>query len=281
MRSGRVATRCLAGLTAMVLLTSVPTVRAGRAEPAAAESADASELQRQGEDRYDEGDYLGARSSWLAAFTAQPMTYRNHGALVTLLVLAANATLEHHAKVGDVGLLDDMIEQINTFESTVTELAPNLSALLADERRRLEDVRNHASTVDVAPPPDSEATWGPSEKPEPVADDTTPKPWVPLVIGGGVAFLGGASSIIAGAAFGPRARSQIEDSPDPAARTDAFVTEERNKGLVWVGVGSALVVTGAVLVTIGLLRRARGRKPNVASRPPEETPRVMLGGIRW
>lgn len=264
----------MAGVSSAAVLAASPAPVA--AAPSDADKA--SKLQRAGEDLYDADDFEGARRSWLAAFDAVEVTYEQHNTLVTLLVLAASATLEHHARADDLASIEGMLGRIVEFESTVTDLDPELSAMVADERRRLQDVLDHAEATATPDPAELEDFIEPADE---AAVAPSPRPWAPFVIGGGVALAGGVASIAAGAAFGPRARGQVEGSSDPESRTDAFVRDERNKGLIWVGVGSALVVTGAVLLTIGLLRRARGRDSNAAWRQRPATPRVMLGGVRW
>ena len=274
-RTGTVTCRTLLALFVALGLTTLPP------RVAAAPSEDkADKLQRAGEDLYDAQDVIGARRSWLAAVDSLAPTYEHHGTIVTLLVLAASATLEQHALEGDTDLLREMIDRIDGFDTAATDLDPALRATLADERRRLQSVLDHAEDTSAEEAPPAPA---PEPEPlEPIPDAPAPKAvkWTPWVIAGSITAAAGIASIGAGAAFGPRARAQVADSPDPASRTDAFVQAEQDKGLVWIGIGSALVATGVSLIIVGVVRRSRGRGQRSAP-TGGSTARVVLGGVRW
>lgn len=217
-------------------------------------------LHREGEQRYAEDDYAGAREAWLDAYVRVPAGPETNPYRVTLLSLIANATLADYAVTGAQAPLRHT-EQL-LVGALEPESDPVLRAFLEQQLARLRPL------LKAEPSSEPEPELAPAPVPEPapmVLEDDDPPPVLhpastPLLIVGAVTVAGGLAMIGAGSAFGPRAEGQVPADDDSQEGRD-FIVDERGKGYAWIGAGAGTAVIGVALVVSGAVLRARSRRP--------------------
>jgi tetratricopeptide (TPR) repeat protein len=158
----------------------------------------------------------------------------------------------------------------------------DVEARIAEARRNLARTQLAAETREqvIAPPPTSAV---PSEPTTMARDRPSPpeRPWAGLIASGSVLLGLGAAGAIGGAAgFGVALASKNDEidaivnggNPRGVGYAEARQLEDDAEKLrtyqwVTVGVGSAVAVTGAVLLGVGLKRRKDARRKTVAMHP--------------
>ena len=171
--------------------------------------------------------------------------------------------------------MEQAVELLEGFLAAEPELAPELHVVVADDLRRLRPVLDRASSrtvtggvedgvgaddVGVGEDPHVEPPEGSSSS----HDAGRRKTGIALLTSGVATLVAGGAAIVAGTRFQPRARRQLDEVEDPAARERAFLDQEIGKGRAWIGAGGGVAAVGVGLVIAGavLLRRRR-----VASTP--------------
>ncbi len=228
--------------------------------PEQAEGLDAKDaviaaLHRQGEHRYADDDYTGAREAWLDAYERVMVGPETNPYRVTLLSLITNATLADYAITGAQQPLR-RTEQL-LVGALELETDPALRALLEEQ---LDQLRPFLKTEQPSAPPADPVVLEPAHPPSEDAPASVLHPAsTPLLIVGSVTMAGGLAMIGAGAAFGWRAQGQVPDDDDSRTGRD-FIADERRKGYVWIGAGAGTAALGVALVVSGAVLRARSRR---------------------
>jgi hypothetical protein len=246
---------------------TVPTVnlvapaRSGEATPSDAPPPEAVEAFYRARELYADAAYEEALAAFLEADRLHPAPDLQYN------IGMCHMRLEHWE------------EAIKAFEIYLrTKENPpdraDVEARIAEAKRRLEQEKETPP-----PPPEDE----PTQQPQPITDEPPPtgKPHRPFIISGAVLLGLGAAGAIGGASgigFVINEKNDELDeivnggNPRDVGYARAVQTEEDAKRLVtyqWmsVGIGAGVAVVGAVLLGVGLKRRADARKGNTAWLP--------------
>lgn len=220
-------------------------------------------LHREGEQRYANDDYAGAREAWLDAYERVPVSPETDPYRVTLLSLVTNATLADYAVTGAREPLQQTQELlVGALES---EPDPALRTLVEQQLDRLRPLLRAEPSPEPEPEPAPEPSpSGPvMPEPSPPVDELPPAlhpASTPLIVVGSVTLAGGLAMLGAGSAFGPRAQRQVPEGDDSQAGQE-FIADERRKGYAWMGAGAGTAVIGIAMVVSGAVLRARSRRP--------------------
>jgi hypothetical protein len=133
------------------------------------------------------------------------------------------------------------------------ELAPEHAQ---DVTLRLDPAPSKAEALPLTPPPVAPSEQPPAEPPPAAEPSKGFGVWPWVVMGAGVATLGGALTF---ELLRQSAEQAAEDDPTQVGYNEHLETMQsrRTTARVLLGVGSALVVTGGVLLTIDLAGRRR------------------------
>lgn len=210
-------------------------------------------LHQTGEERFEAGDYAGAREAWMGAYEQVESADDTWPYRTTLLSLIVTATLSEFSEGGDrepvrgvASMLDAALE---------ADLDLELQEILTAERERL--------TPYLDPPPEPEV----EPEPLPIVEDieeprkrTVPNgAWIGV---GATVLAGGVGAIIAGSRFRPRAVDDVRQAGDSTSDPEAqgFIDEETRKGNGWMIAGSVLATAGAAALIVGIVRLVRDKE---------------------
>lgn len=268
---------------ALVVATTLSAPTTASASPAPLEVdrkalADFEAGFNEGQQKFDAGEYLDAARTWIAAAGHLKESGRHKDNRQAVYEYVADAWTKGLEGSEDVGLLREAVTSLDSYceaftvaYGTETPIHPKIVAAREDLRRRLgaaEAVKPATPQGPGDPPPGEERPGGPT-------DPSGPK-WKGLAIGGGVALGVGLGFVILGAVGGARSAKLDKQFDDPAnmCNLDDLMGEckslyddgkSANKLTIVGGVlGGVFVVTGAVLLAIGLKRRAAARKQALA-----------------
>ena len=162
--------RILSLVAAEALMSSavVPPARI----PTLVASPSIESLHRTGEDRFEAGDYAGARSAWIDAYLLVDPAEDSWPYRTTLLSLIVTATLAEF----EAGGSDEPVQEVALMldEALAARLDPELREILTAERERLDPY--------LTPPPSPQEIEVPEEL-EPIEPkDEPPRPRVPNVV---------------------------------------------------------------------------------------------------
>lgn len=212
-----------------------------------------SALQHQGDVRFRSDDYAGARESYLDALARVPRGSNDAAFRVSLIVLVVNATVAEFAVAGDHAPVREVIQLVEA-ERAAPDLEPELAEILDEATARLRPLLPPLPP-NLPPPPDAEVTLEDGE----VAPQG-PDPTTVLIVAGSVAVAGGIAAIGAGAAFKPRAVSQVEQSGVAIDDGLPFINREVRKGQAWIGSGAGVAAAGLGMLITGVVLRLRSRR---------------------
>lgn len=265
----------VATAVAIALATTADATAAGRAhlEPASAnpeEAAPQDAAVQSAKAKYNEGrakfetaDYSGAIELWTQAYSSVPDN--QSAARIKALLIFNIATA--HERVYDV---TKDLSQLRRARILLVNFAPSLPQLYADELLQTETARVNERIADIdaqinaaedlaRPPTDSD----PQPAPANPSQDEPSAAGRGLVIGGAVALALGAAGLGimgAGLAIGSGANDLTDLAEDDIdGRGDQFDRGRTGNSLAVAGavVGGVGVLTGAVLVGIGLTRKRK------------------------
>lgn len=243
-------------LVAAEALTSSAVMPPAELPPIVAMAPSVESLHRSGEERFESGDYTGAREAWVDAYRQVDPSEDTWPYRTTLLSLIVTATLSEFEGEGDREPVQTVAAILD--EALDAQLDPELRDILTSERERLDPY--------LAPPPAPQEVEPPEDlQPVEVEEDTARKPFVPdaVWIGGGATLLaGGLAAVIAGSRFEPRAVSTVKDAGDSTAEPPGslFIDEERKKGTGWMAAGGVIAAVGTTALVIGIVRLVRQRR---------------------
>jgi|GEM_PF-1711601 len=253
----------------VLALCSTSVYASPSADPVDVES-EISSLHRQGDMRFEAGDYAAARKMWLDAYSRVPATTERWPYRVTLLSLVVEAAVADFARGADPATLE-RVDQVLERALAADDLPEPMRHALEIELRRLRalervepsEVPEPIATVVVDPTP---ATTGSVELDEGTLRVDDRPLGVGLLAGGAIGTAAGVTAVAIGAVFRPRAERQIRDAGDPLdhPNAQAFIDDEVRKGRVWIGVGVAAAVVGVASMVGGAVVLARGRRARVA-----------------
>jgi hypothetical protein len=260
---------------------AAPTATAEAAEPAPAEPLeDAQQLYDRGRAKFETADYAAAIELWTEAYATVPETAEGNQIKVILIYNLATAREKQFDVSRDPAELRQAAILLRNFEQSIPALYGDGQEADA-ERVKVQDklaaldqrlAEHEAARSDGEA--DGEADGGADGEAEPVEPEPTtlpdttpddgPQPGARgLVIGGAVAAglgVGGLGLMAAGLAIGARANdiSGLADDDVDGRRAQFDRGRTGNTlGLVGGVAGGVLLVTGAVLLGLGL-RRSRG-----------------------
>lgn len=279
--------RSTAALLAAALVSSTVGGAAAAPEPAAptAEAdplADAQRLYDRGRAKFETADYADAIELWTEAYALVPDTGESSQIKVLLLYNIATARERQYEVSRDPGQLRQAAILLQSFERSIPALYGEGDEAEAErtkvqERLAAVQARLHEHEAAQAAADDGEGKGEPTTEPDPApsptpqAGDDAPTPsGRGLVIGGAVAAglgVGGLGLMAAGMGMGARA-NDLEGLPpeDIDGRRAQFDRGRTGNALAVAGgvAGGVLLVTGAVLLGLGLRRNRTG---NVALVP--------------
>ena len=252
-------------------------------DPAVDPLADAQRLYDRGKAKFETADYADAIGLWTEAYALVPETPESSQIKVLLLYNIATAREKQFEVSRDPAELRKAAILLQSFEDGISALygeGPEAEAERAkvQERRAAIEVRLR----------EAEAAQGGGEDDDGVAEPPPPaEPTVPvddgdeapsrggrgLVIGGAVAAglgVGGLGLMAAGLGMGARANDISDLEPDDVdGRRDRFDRGRTGNTLAIAGgvAGGVLLVTGAVLLGLGVPRLKAGKRGDVALLP--------------
>lgn len=288
--------RCTAVLLAAALAgvgpsAVVPTAAAAApgAAPAATPApdadplADAQRLYDRGKAKFETADYADAIELWTEAYAIVPETSDGAQTKVLLLYNIATAREKQFDVSRDPAELRQAAILLESFERSIPTLyggeGPEAEAERTKVRAKRAELearlREHEAAQAAADDEDDEATPPPPEPTAPPDDDGAPQGRGArgLVIGGAVAAglgVGGLGLMAAGLGMGARANDISDLAPDDVdGRRARFDRGRTGNALAIAGgvAGGVLLVTGAVLLGLGLRRARAGRASDVALVP--------------
>lgn len=248
--------------------TDAPEQRGG--QPEDPEDTVIAALQRQGDARFRADDFAGARDAYLDALARVP---RSDAAFrVSLVVLVVNATTAEFAVLGERAPVREVLDLVQA-ERTVEGLDAELQSILDDAASRL------APLVRVLPP-DLPAVGGDVALADGTLSPHGPDPTLVLIVAGSVTAAAGIAAIGAGAAFKPRAVSQVEDNGVAVDDALSFVNGEIRKGQAWIGVGAGVTAAGLAVLVTGVTLRLRSRRAPKTELTVAGSPGAFVLGVR-
>ncbi|MBL9107180.1 MAG: hypothetical protein JNL82_40170 [Myxococcales bacterium] len=267
-------------LVALVVATSL-TAPPASAAPAAGDARAQADFEagfNAGQTEFDAGKFVDAARTWVKAADNLKETAKNKDNRQAVYEYIADAWAKALEGNDDPALLREGFESLDSYCKGFTTAygteTPILPKIVATRDALGERVK---AAEDTPKPPTPE---GPEELPpgdddggdarEPAQPQAGPK-WKGLAIGGGVALGLGVGGVVLGAVGGVKGQKLEEDVTDLTGCDAAMPAEGQCKELVDDGkrantlavvggvVGGVLLVTGAVLLGVGLKRRAAGK----------------------
>jgi len=247
--------RALSLVAAQALMSST-VVQPVRVPAIVALAPSVESLHRTGEERFEAGDYAGARSAWVDAYRQVEGSEDTWPYRTTLLSLIVTATLDEFEAEGDRQPVQDVAAMLD--EALAAPLDEELRDILSAERERLDPY--------LTPPPSPQTAETPEDiEPieQPQQEDHQRRVPNAVWIGGGATVLaGGLAAVIAGSRFKPRAISTVNDAGDSTSEPpgSVFIEDERKKGVGWMAAGGVLAAVGTTALVFGIVRLVRDRK---------------------
>ncbi|MEM6990496.1 MAG: hypothetical protein AAF721_08365 [Myxococcota bacterium] len=250
-----------------------PIVAEPPAEPEDAEDTVIAALQRQGDQRFRADDYAGARAAYLDALGRVPRGPDDAAFRISLIVLVVNATVAEFAVIGDRAPIGEVLDLVEA-ERASASLDADLLAILDQAAARIEPLLAPLPLM-LPATPDGVVVLH--------SGDVAPQgldPTLSLIIAGSVTAAAGIAAIGAGAAFKPRATSQVEDSGVAIDDALPFINREIRKGQAWIGVGAGVAAAGIAVLATGVALRLRGRGSTQARLGVAGSRREIVVGLR-
>jgi len=228
-----------------------------------------------GQKKLDAGEFVDAARTWAAAAGNLKESGANKDNRQAVYEYIADAWTKGLAGKEDAALLREAVTTLDAYCEGFTVAYGTETPILPKIVETRDELRKRLAEAETSAPPQPE---GPDEGPPKGEDKTTPETeggprWKGLAIGGGVALGLGVGMVIVGVVGGVKGQKlekEFSASPmncDPADPMDGECADLAKKGktmnsLAIAGgvVGGVLVVTGAVLLAIGLKRKAAARK---------------------
>jgi hypothetical protein len=222
----------------------------------------------EGQKKFDAGEHVDAARTWISAANNLKESASNKDNRQAVYEYIADAWTRGLAGSEDVALLREAADSLDSYcegftvaYGTETPILPRIVETRDDLRQRLKEAET--------PPPVVE---GPEEPPpgEGSVDRSGDGPrWKGLAIGGGVALGVGVGFVVMGAVGGVRGQKIEEEFLDmdcidnPMGECSSLEKSGKSMNALAISggvVGGLLVVTGAVMLAIGLKRKAAARK---------------------
>lgn len=252
-------------------------------DPSVDPLTDAQRLYDRGKAKFETADYADAIELWTDAYAIVPETPESNQIKVLLIYNIATAREKQFEVSRDPAELRQATILLESFEDSIVALygeGPQAEAERAKVQERRAAIEVRLREAEAAEARDDEGTE-PTTAPEPT---TRPEPTTPddrgrtprgrgLVIGGAVAAglgVGGLGLMAAGLGVGARANDISDLEPtDLDDRRDRFDRGRTGNTLAIAGgvAGGVLLVTGAVLLGIGVPRMKAGKRASVALVP--------------
>lgn len=246
--------------------------------------ADSQRLYDRGKAKFETADYADAIELWTEAYAIVPETSDGAQIKVLLIYNIATAREKQFDVSRDPAELRQAMILLESFERSIPTLygeGPEAEAERTKVRAKLaeleERLREHEAARAAAgeDDEDDESTPPPPEETLPPDDAEPPQGRGArgLVIGGAVAAglgVGGLGLMAAGLGMGARANDISDLDPDDVdGRRARFDRGRTGNALAIAGgvAGGVLLVTGAVLLGLGLRRARAGRSSSVALLP--------------
>ena len=284
LRLRSIALCCVAGLG--LQSTAHAHVAEPAEEPAPAQSdalAEAEALYKKGRTSFETANYLEAIELWTEAYGIVDDAPENAAIKAALIYNIAAAQEKAYDIDADIRHLRQAAVLMQTYATNVPLLygeGPEGTAELEKVETRLAELRARIAEAEAAQPePETEPEPDPDPEPQP---EPQPDPKAkPLIIAGAVtAGLGvaGLGLMAGGLAMGSSA-NDVDPDQSIDDRRSQFDRGRTGNTLAYVGgaVGGALLVTGAVLLGIGLKKRSTGTMA-VAPWGGRRSAGVSLGG---
>lgn len=264
---------CLAAASLFVAPVFAPPVYAAAPTDAKA-LADFEAGYDAGQKKFDAGEFVEAARTWTAAAGNLKESGANKDNRQAVYEYIAEAWTKGLAGTDDAALLREAVTALDAYCEGFTVAYGTETPILPKIVETRDELRKRLAAAESSAPPQPE---GPGEDlpkdDEPAKPETGDGPrWKGLAIGGGVALGLGVGMVVVGAVGGVKGQKLEKDfsaSPmncDPADPMEGECADLAKKGktmnsLAIAGgvVGGVLVVTGAVLLAIGLKRRAAAR----------------------
>lgn len=269
-------------LVALVVATSLiaPPVSAGPPAGDAKALADFEAGFNAGQQEFDAGRHVEAARTWVKAANNLKEGSRNKDNRQAVYEYIADAWTKATTGNDDQALLREAFDSLDSYikgftvaYGTETPIPGKVVAArdALQERLKSADTKVTPPTPEGPedPPPDGGGEGGGTDEPE--VPETGPK-WKGLAIGGGVAIglgIGGVILAGVGGARGQKLEKEFSDNPmncdpaDPAPGecSDLLADGKKMNTLAVVGgvIGGVLLVTGGVLLGLGLKRRAAAK----------------------
>ena len=279
--------RPIAALLAAALTGAGPGPTALAAAPEAPTDplADAQRLYDRGKAKFETADYADAIELWTEAYALVPETPESSQIKVLLLYNLATAREKQFEVSRDPAELRKAAILLQSFEESIATLygeGEEAEAERAKVQEKLAAVEARLRAHEAMQAPvddgddDGDEPTGPTtdvESTPPEEGEEPARAGRGLVIGGAVAAglgVGGLALMAAGLGMGARANDISDLEPDDIdGRRDRFDRGRTGNTLAIAGgvAGGVLLVTGAVLLGIGLSRTRAGRASTVALVP--------------
>lgn len=220
---------------------------------------EAQTLYQEGTVLFDSADYLGAIEKFTAALAIVKRLGGDDRVRLALLFNIASAHEKQFEIDHDVSHLRQALalyRQYEEFADTQEDLGEALDVhahvLELEKRLRTYDEiqrnRENISNGTVPPPPTGDTGW---KRHRGIG--------IGLLVTGGGMLVGGVTMIALGTQFEPKARAQVNELADlgvpldhPAwAEGDKFITQEKRKGALMMGLGGSLAAMGLVGTGVG------------------------------
>lgn len=254
-------------------------------DPSVDPLTDAQRLYDRGKAKFETADYADAIELWTEAYAIVPETPESNQIKVLLIYNIATAREKQFEVSRDPAELRQATILLQSFEDSIAALygeGPEAEAERAKVRERRAAIEVRLREAEAAQAAQAREDDGKAEGTEPT---TPPEPTTPddggvaprggrgLVIGGAVAAglgVGGLGLMAAGLGMGARANDIADLEPsDIDGRRDRFDRGRTGNTLAIAGgvAGGVLLVTGAVLLGIGVPRMKAGKRGTVALVP--------------
>jgi hypothetical protein len=258
---------------------------------AAAPDSEIERLYVEGQDKYAEGDFAGAADAWTRLLERLPEAQSNRATRENVLLNVVQAHLDGYARARkddgtkDIGHLRSGKEVLDAYfagfkkaygdraavSAAVQEKADELDRTLADAEKEAAVVPEPDPDPDLGEPTDPDPKEGGKDGPNIIVLEAE-NDGGGLIVGGAVAAglsLGGFGVLAAGAVIANRAEEDFlavtceapcgmdEQEAAEGERDDATKSGQLGNALTITGaiVGPVLLITGGVLIGIGLKRR--------------------------
>jgi tetratricopeptide (TPR) repeat protein len=241
--------------------------------------ADAQRLYDRGKAKFETADYADAIELWTEAYAIVPETSEGAQIKVLLLYNIATAREKQFDVSRDPAELRQAMILLESFDRSISTLygeGPDAEAERTKVESKLAELearlREHEARV-AAAEGDEDTTPPPPEPTTPPDDREQGRGARGLVIGGAVATglgVGGLGLMAAGLGMGARANDISDLAPDDVdGRRARFDRGRTGNALAIAGgvAGGVLLLTGAVLLGLGLKRARAGRASDVALVP--------------